>query len=175
MWACHYLRSGSAALDMSVTLARSWRSIAEAIPAYMQACCAMCPIVLKHSNNACMRSSHLVPRSSPVGASFITGWTIGYSRAVTHDIFRTAGGIVPAFSAIDGAPISQGIWLTSHQTYKPNVYKRKQCHGFLKRCAFGLIMNGCRGHEERNECSWLQACINWGKKNVTTAQGQETV
>ena len=27
------------------------------------------------------------------------------------------------------------IDLTSHQTWNPNVMKRKRCHGFLKRCA----------------------------------------
>lgn len=27
------------------------------------------------------------------------------------------------------------IMMTSQQTYKPKVYKRKRCHGFLKRCA----------------------------------------
>lgn len=130
---------GSAALDMAVTLARSCRSIAEAIPAYMQACGAMCPNLLMHSSQVCAGYTSSVPRWSPVGASFISGWTVGYSRAVTQDIFRASGGIFPGFAALDSAPISQGIWLTSHQTYKPNVYKRKQCHGFLKRCALGLI------------------------------------
>ena len=118
---------------MAGTVARSLRHAVECVPAYMQLCSQLHVRVEENSERTCLRSAAALPRSVPSCPSVVAGWVSGFTRAVLQDLFRGAGGCIPGFAALDSIPITDGIWLTSHQTYKPNVYKRKQCHGFLKR------------------------------------------
>lgn len=43
------------------------------------------------------------------------------------------------FPWLDLGTLQDGLVLTSHQTYRPKVTKRKRCHGFLKRHVLKLL------------------------------------
>lgn len=83
-------------------------------------------------------------------------WTNGWVGLQAHlpsslDFLGRLSSILPG-SWLDG--LAEGLVLTSHQTYRPKVRKRKRSHGFLKRRVFLLYPL----HMLVHYCIVLQIC-----------------
>lgn len=121
---------------MACSMYRSCALVAKSIPLYIQLCNRILPGVSNLAEESCV-GARTIDRSpakrSTLSSHFIAGWISGYGHGFMKSLLHGDNGLWPGFAALDVPSVSQGIWLTSHQTYKPNVYKRKHCHGFLKR------------------------------------------
>ena len=65
----------------------------------------------------------------PFATSQLCAWQLQMPTA--SQVIGRLSGILPR-AWVDG--LTDGLVLTSHQTYRPKVLKRKREHGFLKRC-----------------------------------------
>jgi ribosomal protein L34 len=73
------------------------------------------------------------------GSTFVHRWVRDFN-VPWITTWSSTGAPLSLFPWLNPASLQDGLVLTSHQTYRPKVTKRKRCHGFLERCVSVSLM-----------------------------------